>query len=105
MITQEDAVPLSRDEQRALDEIERALLDGDPELARRIKRPSRKRSILRPSVTLIALLAGLTLIAIGLLAPGPAQIAGAVIGFALVVGSCWRTTLLLARREWRSRPS
>jgi hypothetical protein len=60
----------------------------NPALARRIKRPSSKLSVLAPCFVVIALLGGLTLIAIGLLAPGPAQTAAAVIGFELVVGSC-----------------
>lgn len=96
-------MPLSRDEQRALDEIVRGLCSDDPGFAHRVQRLSRTRSILTCTGVLLALLGGLALITIGLAAPGPAQIAAAVAGFALLVGSCWGAAIILRREVARRR--
>lgn len=96
-------MPLSRDEQRALDEIERALLSDDPDFAHRVRYPSRLRPILASAGVLLALLGGLAMVTIGLVAAGPAQVAAAVGGFALLVGSCWGATIMLRREIARRR--
>lgn len=102
-------MPLSREEQRVLDEIERALLVDDPDLARRT-RPRRRRRlqvrIPRIWLALAGLLAGTTLIVVGLLVVDPVHIALAVSGFVVLVATCWFAVTSFRRRRARadSRP-
>jgi hypothetical protein len=82
----EGTVPLSDHEQRLLDQIEQALYAEDPKFASAV-RSARTRSRTRRSlgVAVFAVLAGLGLVLVGLLA---SIVAVAVIGFVVVVAGC-----------------
>ena len=82
----EGIVPLSEHEQRLLDEIEQALYAEDPKFASSV-RAARAHRRLRSSVFIcvVGVLAGLTLVLVGLLAN---VIALSVVGFVLLVGAC-----------------
>jgi hypothetical protein len=91
-------VTLSREEQRALDEIEQALVAEDPRLACMIQRGRSRRSTTFALPTL-GLLCGITLVLIGLVSTDAAHIALAVGGFAMVVASCSSALILYNRRK------
>jgi hypothetical protein len=95
--TQEDVVSLSRDEQRALDEIERALLVQDQALSGRIRQGSR-RSV-RRGTCMVGLLAGVMLLAGGLAGASPAHLMLAVAGYSLVVASGFAAIAETIRRR------
>ncbi|MDP9116156.1 MAG: DUF3040 domain-containing protein [Actinomycetota bacterium] len=82
----EGTVPLSEHEQKLLDQIEQALYAEDPKFASAV-RSARSRSRVRQSVVLclLGVIAGLTLVLVGLITT---IIALSVVGFVLVVGSC-----------------
>jgi hypothetical protein len=96
-------VPLSKDEQRALEEIERCLTSEDPGFAQRFRRRPRLRASVVLAAGAVAMVAGLGMITIGLVAPGPAQTVAAVVGFTLMVGSSWGGLTMLRRRLSRRR--
>jgi hypothetical protein len=80
-------MPLSDEEQRALDEIEHALMAEDRRLARRVQRPrlGRGASLVLPAA---GLLGGMVLVIIGLVGADAVHVAVAVAGFVVVVASC-----------------
>jgi Protein of unknown function (DUF3040) len=85
-VTKEGPVPLSDHEQRLLDEIEQALYAEDPKFAASV-RAARTRSRTRRSAVLcvFGVVAGLTLVLVGLIAN---LVALSVVGFVFVVAAC-----------------
>jgi Protein of unknown function (DUF3040) len=80
-------VPLSREEQQVLDEIERFLAAEDPGFVGRIERQRRRiRRILMTAI--VGLICGVTLLSIGVVGTDPGHVVLAVIGFGVIVASC-----------------
>jgi len=90
-------VPLSEHEQRLLDQIEQALYAEDPKFASAV-RSARSRSRTRRSLVtaIVGVLAGITLVLIGLIS---SIIVISVVGFVLVVASCGYAAQSLRRRS------
>jgi hypothetical protein len=90
-------MPLSDQEKRVLDEIERGLLDDDRRLADAMRRgPGRSRSRLLPLAALACMFIGLGGLVYGLAA---AHGVFAVAGFVLLVCGLWGGIRLLGRRS------
>jgi hypothetical protein len=104
MATKEGQVPLSDHEQRLLDEIEQALYAEDPKFAASV-RSARTRWRTRRSVALcvVGVVAGLTLVLVGLVAN---IVALSVVGFVFVVGSCgYGVQVIRGRQSGSTEPA
>ncbi len=86
-------MPLSEHEQRLLDQIEQALYAEDPKFASSV-RSVRRRSHKRRGIVLSAagVLVGLALVLVGLIAT---IVALSVVGFVLIVASCFYATQVI----------
>lgn len=91
-------MPLSHEEQRVLDEMERLLLADDPRFAERIGRPRRR---LRGGmlVSVLAFCCGLAMLAVGLVGASPVHIALALTGIVVMSASCF-AIMLIQERRW-----
>ncbi len=87
---------LSEHEQRLLDQIEQALYAEDPKFAANV-RAVRRRTLRRRwvPISVLGVLAGLTLVLIGLTTK---LIAVSVVGFVLIVASCAYASAMLSRK-------
>ena len=93
-------MPLSREEQRALEEIERVLAQ-DPRFVRRIGR-RRLRRILAAAI--LGMACGVALMIIGLVGTDPGHVVLAVTGFAVIVASCSTIVTHTGSRRIRRLP-
>jgi len=97
-------VPLSEHEQRALEQIERALYAEDPKFAHSWRARADVRSVRRARVVrgVAAVIVGLGLLLAGVVVQGTSTVVGVVlgvVGFLLMLGGAW---LALSTRQ---RPS
>jgi len=108
-------VPLSEHEQRLLDQIEQALYAEDPKFASSVRSARRPRNRTRTllAISVVGVLAGLAVVLVGLTRN---LIVLGVLGFVLIVGSCFAAVtalrgprqdspLTVAGRPTESRPS
>jgi hypothetical protein len=96
---QEDVVPLSREERRALEEIERGLCAADPDLGDRLR--GARRASRRTVSWTVGLISGVALLVCGMTGTSSVHVGLAVGGFAMVVTSC--CAALSGRRRGRRR--
>ena len=93
-------MPLSDYEQRVLDEIEHDLMTDDPRLAASIT-PGKSR-ITRVAWAIGALVGLGCVVVVGLITAGGVGATLAVVGFVIIVATCWAT--VRACRSLRSSP-
>jgi Flp pilus assembly protein TadB len=93
-------VALSDHERRVLAEIEQDLVADDPRFAKSI---GRRRVGIRPAVWAVGIFLGLGCIVVGLVIAGGIGTAVAVVGFVVIVASCWAALRWYRRR--RPRPA
>jgi Flp pilus assembly protein TadB len=98
----EVAVPLSREEQRALDAIERSLRTDDPRFAARI-RDGRQRTRVAFGCAAAGFVCSMVLLITGLAGMDALHIGLAVTGFVVFVAACFAALVANTRRKRRGR--
>jgi hypothetical protein len=94
-------VPLSHEEQRVLEEMERELSADDPRFVRRITRP-RRRTGRVPRVAMLAFCFGLALLVVGIVGPSAVGVVLTLTGLVTVSVSCF-AMVFAQERQWFRR--
>jgi hypothetical protein len=93
-------VPLSHEEQRVLEEMERELCADDPRFVQRITR--RRRRIGRVlSIAMLAFCCGFALLVVGIVGRSVVGVVLALIGLVTVTASCFAMIFIHERRWFR----
>ena len=94
-------MPLSHEEQRVLNEIERLLRSEDPRFVDRIGRKHRRVGGLI-GIAMLAFCCGLVMVTIGMLGESGWHVAIAAVGLVIAAVSCFATVVIQERR-WSGR--